>query len=70
MQTDSDEFVLSLVAANLGVSIITSRATPYDVRFIPIKDFSINRSIGLCMLPSMAEPHVLDFHETITKQCR
>lgn len=48
-QAESDEFVLSLVAANLGVSVITRRTTPYDVRFIPIRDFSINRSIGVCV---------------------
>lgn len=65
MQAESDEFVLSLVAANLGVSIITDRITPYDVSFIPIKDFSINRSIGICLSPSASAPHVQVFFETI-----
>jgi len=46
MQAENDEFVLSLVAENLGVSIITDRATRYDVAFIPIADFEIEQYIS------------------------
>ena len=68
MQTDSDEFVLSLVDANLGVSIITNRVTPYNVVFISIEDISINRSIGVCVSPSPTPKHVRTFYETLIKQ--
>jgi DNA-binding transcriptional LysR family regulator len=46
MQAENDEFVLSLVAENLGVSIMTDRITPYEVRLILIKDFKIDQYIG------------------------
>ncbi|KZX75296.1 hypothetical protein A3715_07250 [Oleiphilus sp. HI0009] len=49
MQIERDDFVLPLVAANVGVSIMTNRTTPYDLNFIPIEDFDINRTIGLCL---------------------
>ncbi|RDE22675.1 LysR family transcriptional regulator [Motiliproteus coralliicola] len=65
MQAESDEFVLSLVAANLGVSIITDRTTPYDVRFIEIKDLSIDRSIGVCMPNTDVLPHVEAFYRAV-----
>ena len=68
MQAYNDEFVLSLVAANLGVSIITDRVTPYDVSFVPIKDISRDRSIGICVSPSPSAPHVQLFYETLIEQ--
>ncbi len=68
LQADSDEFVLSLVSANLGVSIVTERVTPYDVSFIPIKDFSLDRSIGICISPSPTAPHIQEFYEALLRQ--
>ncbi len=49
MQVESDEFVLPLVSANVGCSIMTNRTTPYDIVFIPIEGFDIDRSIGVCL---------------------
>ncbi len=68
MQAENDEFVLALVAANLGISIITDRVTPYLVNFIPIKDFAIDRYIGICVSPYAIEPHVQVLYETIMEQ--
>ncbi|MBL4740306.1 MAG: LysR family transcriptional regulator [Sneathiella sp.] len=64
-QAENDEFVLSLVAANLGVSIITERVTPYDVSFIRIKDLKIKRSIGICVTPQPMAPHIQALYTTI-----
>lgn len=68
MQAESDEFVLSLVSANLGVSVITDRATPYDVRFIPIKDVSIDRSIGIGVTDNTDDPHVQEFLAVVLRR--
>ena len=46
-RAENDDSVLSLVAANLGVSIMPIRNTPYDVNFIPIKDLQVTRKIGI-----------------------
>ncbi|MTI14237.1 LysR family transcriptional regulator [Sansalvadorimonas verongulae] len=61
MQTASDEFVLSLVAANLGTSVMTYRETPYDVSFIPLTDFSLDRTIGICAAPAPEQGYLKDF---------
>ncbi len=65
-RAENDESVLSLVAANLGVSIMPARNTPYDVKFIRIKDLKIARSIGICVSSQPLAPHVQDLYETIT----
>lgn len=68
MQSDSDEFVLSLVAANLGISVITDRNTPYGVRFIPLSDVSIDRRIGISYTPGSRASHVDQFCATLLEQ--
>jgi DNA-binding transcriptional LysR family regulator len=68
MQAENDEFVLSLVAENLGVSIITDRVTPYDVNFIPIEDFKIEQYIGIVISSTNPSVHVQTFLDTITNQ--
>ena len=68
MQAENDEFVLSLVAENLGVSIMTDRATPYDVCFVPIRDIAINRQIGLCLSAAAAKPQVQEFCHRVLGQ--
>ena len=70
MQAENDEFVLSLVAENLGVSIITDRTTPYDVSFIPIKDFKIDQYIGIAKSSKFKSSHVEVLYETIINQFR
>lgn len=68
MQAENDEFVLSLVAENLGLSIITDRATPYDVSFIPIKDFQIDQYIGIAKSPMSKAGHINTLYNTIIGQ--
>ncbi|MBN3560776.1 LysR family transcriptional regulator [Aliamphritea spongicola] len=68
MQSDSDEFVLSLVAANLGVSVITNRRTPYPVAFIPLKEIGIHRSIGVAITDTAPSDHVATFYQTLLNQ--
>lgn len=68
MQAQSDEFVLSLVAANLGLSIVTARSTPYAVDFIPIKGLDIDRSIGICMTENSVAPHIQLFYNALIRQ--
>ncbi len=68
MQAENDEFVLSLVAENLGVSIITDRATPYDVAFIPIVDFEIEQYIGMATSTTNTAPHIQMFYDTVVGQ--
>lgn len=68
MQAENDEFVLSLVAENLGVSIITDRTTPYDVKFIPIKDFKINQHIGIAKSSKFKSNYVEVLYDTIVNQ--
>ena len=65
MQADSDEFVLSLVAANLGMSIITDRTTPYPVSFVPVRDIEIDRSIGVCLSNSPVNVNAQAFYDTL-----
>lgn len=64
-RAENDESILSLVASNLGVSIMPVRDTPYDVRFIQIKDLNIARPIGICVSSQPLAPHVQDLYETI-----
>jgi len=64
-RAESDESVLALVAANLGVSIMPVRKTPYAVSFIPIKDLKINRPIGICTNKVSLAPHIESFYDTI-----
>ncbi len=64
-RAESDESVLSLVAANLGVSVMPARETPYDVKFIHIKDLKITRSIGIAVLSQQLPPHIQTLYETI-----
>lgn len=65
MKAENDEFVLSLVAENLGVSIITDRATPYQVAFIPIDDFKIEQYIGIAISTTDFAAHVQVLFDTI-----
>jgi len=65
-RAENDESVLALVAANLGVFIMPVRNTPYDVRFIQIKDLKIIRSIGICILTKPLAPHIQTLYQTIT----
>jgi len=69
MQVESDEFVLSLVAENLAVSIITDRVTPYDVCFIPLDDIRIDRQIGICCNDDAAA-HVAEFRDRVIDHYR
>jgi len=64
-KAENDESVLSLVAANLGVSIMPVRDTPYNVRFMRIKDFKITRPIGICVSSQLLASHVLALYETV-----
>lgn len=64
-RAENDESVLSLVAANLGVSIMPARDTPYNVRFIQVKDLNIARPIGICVSSQPLAPHVQNLYETI-----
>ena len=64
-RAEKDETVLSLVAANLGVSIMPVRDTPYDVRFIRIKDLQIVRHIGIGISSEPLAPHVQILYDTV-----
>jgi len=66
-RTENDDSVLSLVAANLGVSIMPVRNTPYDVNFIPIKDIKVTRNIGISYSSKTPDPNVHALHTTITR---
>lgn len=68
-RTENDESVLALVAADLGVSIMPDRNSPYDVIFIPIKGVNISRPIGVCTSSYECSPHVHEFYETAVKVC-
>jgi len=67
-QAESDDSVLSLVAAGLGVSIMPARNTPYDVIFVPIKDLSIERKIGVAIASLNPEKHIQLFYEAVLKK--
>lgn len=64
-RAETDDSVLSLVAADLGISIMPVRNTPYDVTFIQIKDLQIERNIGVVISPTMHSQHVQHFYETV-----
>ena len=64
-RAEKDESVLSLVAANLGVSIMPIRETPYDVKFIKIKGLDIIRPIGMSFLSFPRTDYLKDFYETV-----
>jgi len=64
-RAENDESILSLVAANLGVSIMPVRDTPYNVRFIQIKDLNIARPIGICVSSQPLAPYIQDLYEII-----
>jgi DNA-binding transcriptional LysR family regulator len=49
---ESDETILSLVSVDLGVSIMPARKTPYNVKFIRIKEINILRKIGIYYRPN------------------
>lgn len=49
---ESDETILSLVSVDLGVSIMPVRKTPYNVKFIKIKEINILRHIGIYCRPN------------------
>ena len=68
MQAENDEFVLSLVAENLGASIITDRQTPYDVSFVPISDFKVEQYIGIAKPNKEQESHIENLYNTIKNQ--
>jgi len=63
-RAENDDSVLSLVAANLGVSIMPVRNTPYDVKFTRIKDLKITRPIGICVSSGLFAPHVQALYDT------
>lgn len=65
-RTENDESVLALVSANLGVSVMPVRNTPYDVRFIRIKDLQVVRPIGFYVSSQPLAPHVQALQATIT----
>jgi DNA-binding transcriptional LysR family regulator len=67
-RAESDDSVLSLVAANLGISIMPVRNTPYDVTFVPIKDLNIIRHIGVVVSSKNLAQHVQVFYETVLKK--
>lgn len=67
-RAESDDSVLSLVAANLGVSIMPVRNTPYDVTFVAIKDLNVTRHIGVVVSSTSQAPHVQVFYETALNQ--
>ncbi len=46
-RAESDETILSLVASNLGISIMPYRRSPYEVKFIRIKELSVERTLGM-----------------------
>jgi len=64
-RAEKDESVLSLVAANLGVSIMPIRETPYDVKFVKIKGLNIIRPIGMSFLSSVRPEYLKDFYGTV-----
>ena len=64
-QAESDDSVLSLVAAGLGVSIMPARKTPYDVTFVQIKDLHIVRGIGAVLASVNPEKAVQFFYEEV-----
>lgn len=58
----SDEVVIELVAAGLGVSILPRRMhRHHNIKFIPIEDFSRNRIIGLKWNSHNQPAHVDEF---------
>lgn len=60
-KAESDEAVLALVAANVGVSIMPYRDTPYPVEFVRFPELRAVRHIGLEVSERSAERHVEAF---------
>jgi len=46
-RAESDESILPLVESNLGISIMPYRRTPYNVKFINIKELPVKRILGM-----------------------
>ena len=65
VQVENDEFVLSLVAENLGASIVTARSTPYKVKFIPIEDLKIDQYIGVAFIHNAENKNIANFYNTV-----
>lgn len=63
-RAESDESVISLVSANLGISIMPDRNTPYDVKFITIKGLHISRPIGLFIPSKSGKPELQEIYQT------
>lgn len=64
-RAESDDSILSLVAANLGVSIMPVRNTPYDVNFVPIRDIQITRKIGISYSSKTPTANIKSLQNTI-----
>ncbi|HFD31806.1 MAG TPA: LysR family transcriptional regulator [Gammaproteobacteria bacterium] len=56
---ENDETILSLVSVDLGVSIMPVRKTPYDVKFIKIKEINILRNIGIYSNENVSQNNTL-----------
>ena len=63
-RAEKDESVLALVAADLGISIMPFRDTPYAVTFVSIMDLQIARHIGIERAPGTQTQHVKAFQQT------
>ncbi|MCF6263560.1 MAG: LysR family transcriptional regulator [Xanthomonadales bacterium] len=62
-KAESDETILSLVAANLGVAIMPERNTPYPVKFIKIKQLDVSRTVGIYTQPNNESESLKSFCE-------
>ena len=62
-RAESDETILSLVAANLGIAIMPERNTPYPVKFIKIKQLNVSRTVGLYTHPNNKSESLRSFVE-------
>lgn len=67
-RAETDESVLCLVAAGLGISIMPARHSPYDVSFIPIKDFKLERHIVVLYSDSIHQQHIKCFYAAVLKK--
>ena len=64
-KAESDDVILSMVNANLGVSIMPMRETNLDIRFLKISDLSIKRLIGIQESSQPLSPYVQKLHRMI-----
>ncbi len=62
-RAESDETILSLVSANLGVAIMPERNTPYPVKFIQIKQLNVSRTVGIYTQPNNKSESLKSFCE-------